>query len=69
MPSPEFTDLPEFARVLAEARAGSPDALGRVLMDCRDYLLLAAGRKLGPDLQRNGQRFGPGAGDVPGSAA
>ena len=40
-----------FPRELAGARAGSTDALGHLLMDCRNYLLLTAGRKLGPDLQ------------------
>jgi RNA polymerase sigma-70 factor (ECF subfamily) len=47
-----FTDLPQFARMLAQAREGSADALGRVLMDCRDYLLLTADRKLDPVLRQ-----------------
>jgi RNA polymerase sigma-70 factor (ECF subfamily) len=51
MPSPHFRDQTEFARLLAEARAGSPDALGRVLMECREYLLLVADRKLHPELR------------------
>jgi len=51
MPSSPFTDRTEFARLLAEARSGSPDALGRVLMECRDYLLLVADRKLDPELR------------------
>ena len=51
MPSPHFAPPTEFARLLAEARAGSPDALGRVLMECRDYLLLTADRKLDPELR------------------
>jgi RNA polymerase sigma-70 factor (ECF subfamily) len=38
-------------RWLAAARAGSADALGEVLEACRGYLLLIAGRELGPDLR------------------
>ena len=52
MPSPHFRDQTEFGRLLAEARAGSPDALGRILMECREYLLLTADRKLDPELRR-----------------
>lgn len=44
----------EFAGWLAEARAGSPEALGRVLEACRGYLLLVAGRDLDPDLRAKG---------------
>jgi RNA polymerase sigma-70 factor (ECF subfamily) len=36
---------------MAEARAGSSEALGRLLTDCREYLLLLANRKLATELQ------------------
>jgi RNA polymerase sigma-70 factor (ECF subfamily) len=36
---------------LAQARAGSLDALGTLLMDCREHLLRLARRQLGPGLQ------------------
>ncbi len=52
MSAPHFLEETEFARLLTEARAGSPDALGRALMECRDYLLLAADRKLDAELRR-----------------
>jgi RNA polymerase sigma-70 factor (ECF subfamily) len=52
MPSSHFRDHTEFGRLLAKARAGSPDALGRILMECREYLLLTADRKLDPELRR-----------------
>jgi RNA polymerase sigma-70 factor (ECF subfamily) len=42
-PSPREAD---FERQLANARAGDPAALGRLLQGCRRYLLLAAGRAL-----------------------
>ncbi len=42
------------ARWLAEARAGSHEALGRLLDSCRGYLLLVAGRELDPQLQAKG---------------
>src|SRR5262249_7443769 len=37
--------------MLAAARDGSDEALGRLLMDCRGYLLMVANRSLEPDLQ------------------
>jgi RNA polymerase sigma-70 factor (ECF subfamily) len=52
MPSSPFTDRTEFARLLSAARAGSSEALGRVLIECREYLLLTADRKLDPELRR-----------------
>lgn len=39
---------------LDEARAGSPDALGRVLEAYREYLLAVAGRELNADLRPKG---------------
>jgi RNA polymerase sigma-70 factor (ECF subfamily) len=39
---------------LAAARAGSVEALGHALEECRDYLLLIAGRELDPDLGAKG---------------
>lgn len=48
----DFREATAFARLLAEARAGSSDALGRALMACRDDLLRAADRKLDPELRR-----------------
>lgn len=44
----------EFAGWLAAARAGSSEALGRVLDACRGYLLLVAGRDLDPELRAKG---------------
>jgi RNA polymerase sigma-70 factor (ECF subfamily) len=44
----------EAAQWLAEARAGSPEALGKALENCRKYLLLIAGRQLDGDLHRKG---------------
>ncbi len=41
-------------RWLAEARAGSTEALGRALEECRNYLLLIAQRELDPHLQPKG---------------
>jgi RNA polymerase sigma-70 factor (ECF subfamily) len=38
-------------RLLADARAGSPEALGYALEACRRYLLLVAERELGGDLR------------------
>jgi RNA polymerase sigma-70 factor (ECF subfamily) len=46
--------LEEAARLLAEARAGSRDALGRVLEACRRYLLRIANNRLADDLQAKG---------------
>src|SRR5262245_11820203 len=40
----------KFAQLLHEARAGSPEALGRVLDPWRRYLLAIAVRELDPDL-------------------
>jgi RNA polymerase sigma-70 factor, ECF subfamily len=42
------------ARWFADARAGSKEALGRMLADCQAYLLLVAGRELDPDLRAKG---------------
>jgi RNA polymerase sigma-70 factor (ECF subfamily) len=39
---------------LSQARAGSLDALGQALENCRDYLLLVANRELAPDLRAKG---------------
>ncbi|HEY7425553.1 MAG TPA: sigma-70 family RNA polymerase sigma factor [Gemmataceae bacterium] len=47
--SSEHTD--NFPQGLAKARAGSSESLGRLLMDCRNYLLLAADHKLGGELR------------------
>jgi RNA polymerase sigma-70 factor (ECF subfamily) len=44
----------EAARWLAAARAGSPEALGQLLEECRDYLLLVADRELDPALRAKG---------------
>jgi RNA polymerase sigma-70 factor (ECF subfamily) len=44
----------EFAGWLAQARAGSPEALGRVLDACRQYLLLVAEQDLDPALRAKG---------------
>jgi RNA polymerase sigma-70 factor (ECF subfamily) len=41
-------------RLLADARAGSGEALGRAFETCRRYLLLVAGRRLDPELQAKG---------------
>jgi RNA polymerase sigma-70 factor (ECF subfamily) len=38
-------------RMLQDARAGSPEALGRALEACRRYLLLVAEKELGSDLR------------------
>jgi RNA polymerase sigma-70 factor (ECF subfamily) len=40
-----------FPRALAAVRAGGGEELGRLLMQCRDYLLLVADRELGGDLR------------------
>ena len=45
--SPTHADL---ARLLAEARNGSPAALGEALEACRAYLLTVAGQELDPAL-------------------
>src|SRR5437764_1298683 len=42
------------ARVLASARSGSAEALGRALETCRGYLLLVAERNLDPVLRAKG---------------
>jgi RNA polymerase sigma-70 factor (ECF subfamily) len=44
----------EFAQSLADARAGSREALGRALEACRGYLLLVARGELAPELQAKG---------------
>ncbi len=44
----------EVAECLAQARAGSQEALGQALEACRAYLLLVAQQELGPDLQAKG---------------
>jgi RNA polymerase sigma-70 factor (ECF subfamily) len=49
-----MSDSDDFARLLAEARAGSREALGRLLEACRRYLLLIAERDLGDDLKAKG---------------
>ena len=41
-------------RLVAAARAGSREALGRALEDCRRYLLAIAERQLEPDLRAKG---------------
>jgi RNA polymerase sigma-70 factor, ECF subfamily len=41
-------------RWLADARAGSREAMGRLLEECRGYLLLVAGQELAPDLRAKG---------------
>jgi RNA polymerase sigma-70 factor (ECF subfamily) len=46
--------VPEVARWLLAARAGSQEALGRLLELCRGYLLLVAERELAPDLRAKG---------------
>src|SRR5262249_3592971 len=51
MPSPSSRHTNCFPQWLAQARTGSAESLGQLLMDCRNYLLLAAGRKLGADLR------------------
>jgi RNA polymerase sigma-70 factor (ECF subfamily) len=42
------------SRTLSAARAGSREALGRALEDCRRYLLAIAERQLEPDLRAKG---------------
>jgi RNA polymerase sigma-70 factor (ECF subfamily) len=42
----------EVVRLLQDARAGSAEALGRLLEACRPYLLLVANRQLAPGLRR-----------------
>ena len=42
------------AHWLPAARAGSPEALGRILEACRGYLLLIARQELDPELQAKG---------------
>jgi len=49
---PEPAD--EFAGWLTAARAGSSEALSRILEACRNYLLLVAERDLDPDLRAKG---------------
>lgn len=44
-------DPADFTRLLATARAGSTEALGRLWQEYRNYLLLVAHEKLDPDLQ------------------
>ncbi len=41
-------------QLLAAARAGSREALGKLFQDCRPYLLVVAGRQLDPDLHAKG---------------
>jgi RNA polymerase sigma-70 factor (ECF subfamily) len=43
-------DPAEFADRLADARAGSCEALGRLWLECRNYLLLVANKNLDPAL-------------------
>ena len=47
-PAPEARD---FAKLLAEARAGGGEALGQLWMSCRNYLLLVANQDLDADLR------------------
>jgi RNA polymerase sigma-70 factor (ECF subfamily) len=51
--SPLFQPEPsaDFSRWLAQARGGSPEALGRVLEESRQYLLLIANEELPVDLR------------------
>jgi RNA polymerase sigma-70 factor, ECF subfamily len=46
-----LSDRERFSHFLGAARAGAADELGRLLMQCRDYLLLVADRELGDDLK------------------
>jgi RNA polymerase sigma-70 factor (ECF subfamily) len=50
MSSHLFIDPAEFAHLLADARAGSREALGRLWLECRNYLLLVANKNLDPTL-------------------
>jgi len=50
MASPPFPESADFACRLAEARAGSLEALGWLWTECRNYLLLVANEKLDPAL-------------------
>jgi RNA polymerase sigma-70 factor (ECF subfamily) len=52
--TPMFDRGNDAARWLPDARAGSKEALGRMLADCQAYLLLIAGRELDPDLRAKG---------------
>ena len=45
------TDPEDFRKLLSEGRAGSTEALGRLWMSCRQYLLLVARQRLDPALQ------------------
>jgi RNA polymerase sigma-70 factor, ECF subfamily len=48
------SDLPDsnaFGRLLADARSGCRDALGRLLVDCSDYLFLIANQGMAADLR------------------
>jgi RNA polymerase sigma-70 factor (ECF subfamily) len=45
---------PSLERRLSAARAGSQDALGQALNDCREYLLHLADHTIGPDLRAKG---------------
>jgi RNA polymerase sigma-70 factor, ECF subfamily len=44
-------DVRDRDRMLEDARAGSPEALGRALEGCRRYLLLVAEKEMGPELR------------------
>ncbi len=44
----------DVARCLADARAGTQDALGQALEACRAYLLLIAQQELAPDVRAKG---------------
>lgn len=46
--------IPDVEASLAEARAGSPRALGELLEACRNYLLTIAGDELDPALRAKG---------------
>jgi RNA polymerase sigma-70 factor (ECF subfamily) len=56
--SKQESDMPHraapFTRHIRDARAGSKEALGQLLEDCRPYLLLIANEELDTDLQAKG---------------
>jgi RNA polymerase sigma-70 factor (ECF subfamily) len=51
MSSTPALELSDFPRTLAEARAGAGEALGRLWMECRNYLLFVANQHLDADLR------------------
>ena len=50
-PSPISNDAPPLADLIAAARGGSSEALGRLMESCRRYLLLLANQELKPALR------------------